>query len=766
MNALDTDEEYLDDPIKLYDVEQIRFGCHMLQVKDSDNIDKTATYDKQSSLPNQEYIFILPGTFFEIERNIELLEKCRPLSIQIVDCAKYPLYYKSKSNIKNYSTYAKFNTFDKVNEVKQEKFLDESLSEDTIGCNKSTVVFNEDEKNFKENKNFTSANTGSCQKLMLLEISSDNSHIDFKKNKGLIGLKIKRNDKLEECNPGLQEGIFSENTKSSTNEVEFASYRSMIANKNTIKHEEGSFAHKSADIKEMPKPDIYFDKNEDIERTKIIQQTRETLIANSVKQYNNPIELSEVRSKSPILPCTSKKNGRYAKNTKEELLKSLNKYTEQFYNSNILNKSLKSNVKYFDKSLNNQNNLETCQQRQEKYQKTPIVLQSNINHKNVNNNLSFNVRQIKEVENNLSHVAKPVNKESMLLNQQEQYVFQIPFKLNNVSELNKKNIIQENKNNKNKISNVKRKAQVKCYTNSLKKGMKSKNEIICGEVHTNATNNILLTGHQETLVNAIPSTPQRCYVNNNITSNCSLGASNENLMHSNKYSYTITSPVLCLPPPNAIRHQIPHSHFRIPPVSDILLSSLRIKNKSIPSSHLTSQKTFARNKNTINSFETLDILDMSKPPELPLTDKSDDRNGNSFNKNVEGSDGIAKIKSKPVEEIKKIRGDTLSLKQIKPTKGYSAPILPIPTYESTFEIIAKIAASNGQDVSENEAIQEHKNNGQLQRPSRSSEVSNLLKKRKLGFTNITENQPKKISLDEYNRVYVKKYVKEGNLCPY
>ncbi|CAG5059120.1 unnamed protein product [Parnassius apollo] len=768
MDASDMDEEYLDDPITLYDFEQIRFGCHTQQVK---------------------------GTFFDIERNIELLEKCRTLSIQIVDCVKYPLYYKSKTTIKYDSVYEKNNAFDKVIEVHQEKFLDESLSADNIddvqfqfNCPKSTVncspkvVSNEDKGNFKGNKNFTSANTSICQKLTLQEMSSGNSHIDFKKNRGLIGLKIIRKDRL------VDQGKNSALEECSTNKMEFGCHPSLIANKNTITHEEGNFllhdqekyfkdnnikektnnkknpklkftGCKTTNIKETPKYDIYFDKNKCIESKKIIQETKETFIANSVKQHNKPIEVKEVRSKSPIFPCKSIKTCQNTTNTKEELLKSPNKYNENFYNSNILNKNQKDNLKYFDKSPKKQNNLEKSQQRQEKYHEIAIEFQSNITPKNINNHLSFNERRMRNEEYNLSNVAKSIDKECVLLNQQEQDVFQEHSRLNNVvRKLNKMNIMHENKNNKNKINNIELKNQVKCYTNSLEKGLQIKNEVISGEIHTNVKNNMPLTGHQKILVNAIPSTPQRHHIYNNISSNCSLGVSDGTLMQSDNSAYIPTSQVQFLPTLGsikAVRHQIPHRHFRIQPVSDILLSSLKIQNQSIPYPHLIRRKKFGKKY----------ILGMSKAPELQLTDKSDDSDANTFKRIVEGSDGIAKINSKlltGVEKIKEIKRDASSVlkinhnkgsRQIKPTKGYSAPILPIPTFDLFF---TEIVASKGQAVSESKDIQEDKNVSLLERPPKSSQLSAPLRKRKLDITTISENQSKKkISLNEYNRVKVK-----------
>ncbi|XP_072938302.1 uncharacterized protein [Epargyreus clarus] len=46
----------------------------------------TSSYGKQSCA--------LPVRFFDINRNVSLLKKCRPISIKIVDCNIYPWYYK------------------------------------------------------------------------------------------------------------------------------------------------------------------------------------------------------------------------------------------------------------------------------------------------------------------------------------------------------------------------------------------------------------------------------------------------------------------------------------------------------------------------------------------------------------------------------------------------------------------------------------------------------------------------------------------------
>lgn len=46
---------------------------------------------------------MLPAAFYDIDSNVELLERCRPLSVKLVDCNKFPCYIEKRINSKKYS---------------------------------------------------------------------------------------------------------------------------------------------------------------------------------------------------------------------------------------------------------------------------------------------------------------------------------------------------------------------------------------------------------------------------------------------------------------------------------------------------------------------------------------------------------------------------------------------------------------------------------------------------------------------------------------
>ncbi|XP_047532408.1 MATH and LRR domain-containing protein PFE0570w-like [Vanessa atalanta] len=102
------DEEYIDDPIRLFDCEQIRVLCCPVR-KEHDVED--VTYEgnirlREYRLNYEETVnsyknnsSILPVTFFDIESNVELLNQCRPLSIKLVDYSRFPWYHNWKKKV-------------------------------------------------------------------------------------------------------------------------------------------------------------------------------------------------------------------------------------------------------------------------------------------------------------------------------------------------------------------------------------------------------------------------------------------------------------------------------------------------------------------------------------------------------------------------------------------------------------------------------------------------------------------------------------------
>ncbi|RVE48659.1 hypothetical protein evm_006730 [Chilo suppressalis] len=195
------DDEYLDDPITLIDYEQARInaishstGCPKIganQTKPSDlpshSQDSDSTYGKSH--------FILPVTFFDIASNLRLLNECRPVAIKIVDYDKHPWYYR------------KFKINTRVNQMddQEKNFENHQNSEGVLisahnkNMNKITSML---EKQKQKNKLFKKSSfylgkkvvvPFDCRKDMEKKLAINNKNvleIDYKKNVGLVGLKI------------------------------------------------------------------------------------------------------------------------------------------------------------------------------------------------------------------------------------------------------------------------------------------------------------------------------------------------------------------------------------------------------------------------------------------------------------------------------------------------------------------------------------------------------------------------------------------------
>ncbi|XP_050349903.1 putative uncharacterized protein DDB_G0282133 [Nymphalis io] len=107
----ETDEECIDDPIRLFDFEQDRVFCcskskgiiEDASHEDNIRLNKNLSDYEETVNSNKSNSSILPVTFFDIESNVELLNKCRPLFVKLVDCNRFPSYHKLKMNVRDYS---------------------------------------------------------------------------------------------------------------------------------------------------------------------------------------------------------------------------------------------------------------------------------------------------------------------------------------------------------------------------------------------------------------------------------------------------------------------------------------------------------------------------------------------------------------------------------------------------------------------------------------------------------------------------------------
>ncbi|XP_047996332.1 myb-like protein U [Leguminivora glycinivorella] len=189
--STDADDEYLDDPISLLTIEDIK-----TEIIDEDQIIDVSsdTSDEEDTCTSAygKKNFVLPVTFFDISRNVKLLNKCRPLSIKIVDCKQHPTYYTKEQNPCGNSpdescvgieNKCDSNSETNVHNVNAEPIegVGEKLMNEGEKKRKRSDAFYENLKKRKEER-----------KRIALKCK-DLSQLDFKRNTGLVGLKITDN---------------------------------------------------------------------------------------------------------------------------------------------------------------------------------------------------------------------------------------------------------------------------------------------------------------------------------------------------------------------------------------------------------------------------------------------------------------------------------------------------------------------------------------------------------------------------------------------
>lgn len=168
---------------------------------------------EQNPMPKSGYgnkNFIIPVTFLDFYRNVKLLRKCKPLSIKVVDCDKYPWYYRdrmvSKSSVKeNCLTPEQHSNLIKQ-EIKEEKtdehaviLADERVKTETL-ITSSLSLKDGAQDEIKVNNSVESMLTMNHSHLKLEDEpeiatkSKDLSQVDLRRNSGLVGLTVSRKD--------------------------------------------------------------------------------------------------------------------------------------------------------------------------------------------------------------------------------------------------------------------------------------------------------------------------------------------------------------------------------------------------------------------------------------------------------------------------------------------------------------------------------------------------------------------------------------------
>ncbi|XP_063539919.1 uncharacterized protein LOC134748979 isoform X2 [Cydia strobilella] len=195
-NVDDAEDEYLDDPISLLAIEDIKteivddYEDQIIDVSSDEEDTYTSAYGKKT--------FVLPVTFFDISRNVKLLNKCKPLSIRIVDCKQHPTYYtkdqekcEKRSDVSCVEVLEVQNTCDSYSETNSNNVNAAAI------VNISHTRENAGEKSMKEGVNkrqsdsfYEKLKKRKEERKRIAVNCKDLNQVDFKRNTGLVGLKI------------------------------------------------------------------------------------------------------------------------------------------------------------------------------------------------------------------------------------------------------------------------------------------------------------------------------------------------------------------------------------------------------------------------------------------------------------------------------------------------------------------------------------------------------------------------------------------------
>lgn len=139
---------------------------------------------------------VLPVTFFDIPSNLNYLNECCPLTIKIVDCDKHPWYYKNyvRSDLQSTSV-PETPSPNELNKDIVSVDLTEKMYDKFDNVNYNTLQSSEKPTEKKKRNKFSNKTIQKYKdqqdKLKNVALSKINlCELDFKRNKGLIGLKI------------------------------------------------------------------------------------------------------------------------------------------------------------------------------------------------------------------------------------------------------------------------------------------------------------------------------------------------------------------------------------------------------------------------------------------------------------------------------------------------------------------------------------------------------------------------------------------------
>ncbi|KAJ0175297.1 hypothetical protein K1T71_009438 [Dendrolimus kikuchii] len=260
-------DDVLVDPIKLIEPEgtKVHFescdlsGTEILDYGYKLEIQESDFQDSTVQLPLREQ----PSEIIPHKRNIVK----RSLSVKLVDCKTFPWYYKKyKRQLYNIAATIDLSA---TNENMQEAISLVEEDSPNNGEPLKTFTYVNSSKDPKEVKKWNYANSEYCLDLIKQKAlkQKGSNKIDFKRNKGLIGLTIKRNVRFEKLKRG---NVLAENTsngaKVDDNEknasidgdvvCEYIIEHETVTINNNIENDMTSIKPKSIALNEKPKSSL------------------------------------------------------------------------------------------------------------------------------------------------------------------------------------------------------------------------------------------------------------------------------------------------------------------------------------------------------------------------------------------------------------------------------------------------------------------------------------------------------------------------------
>ncbi|CAH0725083.1 unnamed protein product, partial [Brenthis ino] len=781
-------EDYLDDPIRLFDFEQSRvcfsqFSNYIFEdpgfIIDISN-DETREYKEISSYRKEPSM--LPVTFLNIERNVKLLSECRPLSIRLIDCEKYPNFYKANEELKRYDNDLNEN----IEELSSEEviFINENIPKKTSIENMEKI----DEKFIRHSEYPTKYtiiqnNSEHGEKVIVSdEVSKRELYSEFTQSESVHSLDTyariidKAYQKIQKCvksSTNVMNQSDHENTDTQDNSYKLSKENISIEEKvnNALVMEletsrsasTTSFVENQNIQSSIVNNEAHITKN----NNQITELLPESMIAiKNIKENKNGNGLC-----SPILPCPLKSNNKTVQVTSNISLSSRQQHKNSY---TICTKKIFSDERviphYHEETLYNDVNSthmkELSNNKKKKYATCRI---SNFTNKKLNPNIpntnipSTNIsspNKCKISRTNLSNNVSVINRNIPLLNSSTTNICPFPCCLSHAvtrQDINCHANVKDNEiltlkdiNEKQSIMNNLKEHNKKFIHKKIPTLLNQKPQVV-NQMNSNfqyyPIQPIISSGPPNHYY-SIPQSGIKSSVEH-ISNNLPLPNSNSGTKLQTPAANTHTLKLLH---PNMIpqlttQNENINLQPEIPYNSTEELVSENFKTLPITNNAVETISTAQKNRGQ-NISNLIYVPNVNAKSVSPQEISVDGKNKNiskrythliqALKRPIEMNTHMSNIQNQQQRTLNNKQACDSSRQSNSANKGYSPPILPIPTYQKTFEVLSKIQHYYFQKLKRNQDI----NFDQTSKP-------NPTKKRKMNDNK--EKVAKKITISEYKK---------------